>query len=256
MDTQRVISNLKGMTALVTGASRGVGRGIAIELGRCGCSVIVNYRSNQNAADEVVAMLLEFGVDALAVQADVGNEQQVAELFSATMDRFGHLDILVNNAGTYKAQEILDITLEDWEFIQNTNLRSTFLCSREAMKVMRVQKSGRIINISSVSGQYGSLSGAVHYGATKGGQFGLTKTLARTAAPLGITVNAVAPGLIETELFRTTLSPEKQKEYADGVPLGLGQVEDVGHAVVYLAGPGGRYITGSTIDVNGGAYYR
>ena len=250
------MKELNGKIAIVTGSSRGCGRGVAIELAKVGCNVVVNYHGNKKCADEVVEELTAFGVKAVAIQADVSNEASVISMFKKTIEIFGRLDILVNNAGTSKAQDIFETTEEDWDFIVNTNLKSGFLCCKEAMKIMRDQKGGHIVNISSVTGHRGALFGFVHYASTKSGQFGMTKTLARTGAPYGIRVNTVAPGLIETELLHETLSPEKLKELTDDVPLGLGQISDIGLAVVYLCGPGGRYVTGATIDVNGGIYMR
>jgi NAD(P)-dependent dehydrogenase (short-subunit alcohol dehydrogenase family) len=250
------MDSLAGKTAIVTGASRGLGKGIALVLAEHGANVVVNYHSAAACAEEVCAQVEALGGKALAVQADVSMEADVAKLMAAAKERFGSVDILVNNAGTTRAQEIFDTTLDDWEFIIKTNLTSCFLCSKAAMDVMREQGSGRIVNISSIVGHRGALFGHVHYAATKSGMFGFTKTLARTAAPLGITVNCVAPGIIETELLFQTHGEEGVAELAGGVPLGLGKPRDVGLAVAYLCGEGGRYITGATIDVNGGMYLR
>jgi NAD(P)-dependent dehydrogenase (short-subunit alcohol dehydrogenase family) len=190
------------------------------------------------------------------VRADVGVPADVDRLFQTTLDQFGRIDILVNNAGTSQPQDIFQITAEDWEKMIRTNLTSCFLCSQAAMRQMAKQRSGRIVNISSVVGHQGALFGHVHYAATKSGMLGITKTLARTAAPLGITVNAVAPGCIETDLLHQTLGPQRVAEMAAKIPLGLGTPRDVGLAVAFLCGEGGRYITGATIDVNGGLYLR
>lgn len=248
--------SLSQKVVLVTGASRGLGAGIAHTLGRAGADVVVNYRSSGDRAGEVVDQLQAFGRHALAVQADVSQEDDVQRLFATTHREFGRLDVLVNNAGTTLPEDILETSLENWQQIINTNLTSTFLCSKYALEIMRSQGSGRIINISSIVGQRGALYGHAHYAATKSGQIGLTKTVARTAAPYGITVNAIAPGLISTELlFQTHGSEEIQKLSAD-IPLGLGTAEDVGYAVLFLASDEARFITGATIDVNGGAYFR
>lgn len=250
------MDTLAGKTAIVTGASRGLGKGIALVLAELGANVVVNYHAAAASAEEVCAQVEALGGQALAVQADVGEEKDVARLVAAARERFGCIDILVNNAGTTRAQDIFDTTLDDWEFILKTNLTSCFLCSKAAMEAMREQGSGRIVNISSIVGHRGALFGHVHYAATKSGMFGFTKTLARTAAPLGITVNCVAPGIIETELLFQTHGEAGVAELAAGVPLGLGTARDVGLAVAYLCGEGGRYITGATIDVNGGMYLR
>jgi NAD(P)-dependent dehydrogenase (short-subunit alcohol dehydrogenase family) len=190
------------------------------------------------------------------IEADVSIEADVKNMFSEIQKQFGRLDILVNNAGTSQAKDIFDSTLEDWHYILNTNLTSCFLCSKEAMSMMANQHSGRIINISSVVGERGALFGHVHYAATKSGMIGMTKTLARTGAPMGITVNAVAPGIIETELLFETHGAEGVEKLSATIPMGLGKPRSIGLAVAYLAGEGGSYITGTSIDVNGGINMR
>lgn len=250
------MEDLSGKTALVTGASRGLGKGIALVLAEAGCDVVVNYRSRQEEADKVAEAIRNLGRKALVVRGDVSVEDQVKELFDALGKEFGKLDILVNNAGTSQPKDIFEISLPEWEFIINTNLRSCFLCSKQAMEKMKLKRSGRIVNISSITGHQGALYGHVHYSATKSGMLGFTKTLARTAAPLGITVNAVAPGIIETELLHETLEEKELARLSASTPLGLGRPRDIGLAVAFLCGEGGRYITGATIDVNGGIYMR
>lgn len=242
--------------ALVTGASRGLGRGIALVLAEQGADVVVNFVHARDEAAQVAAQIQQLGRRALAVQADVSQAAEVERLFAAVRGEFGRLDILVNNAGTSQARDIFETSLEDWRRILDTNLTSCFLCSKAAMEMMAAQKSGRIVNISSVVGEQGALFGHVHYASSKSGMLGFTKTLARTGAPLGITVNAVAPGIIDTELLQQTHGSEKTAALAQQVPLGLGTVRDVGLAVAFLCGEGGRYITGSTLDVNGGLYLR
>ena len=246
----------KGKTALVTGASRGLGRGIALVLAETGADVVVNFRRNTTEAERVCEAVRETGRRALPVQADVSREDDVARLFDSVRSEFKQLDILVNNAGTTQPQDIFNTSLDDWDHIIRTNLTSAFLCSRHAMEIMKEQKGGCIVNISSIVGHRGALYGHVHYAATKSGMFGVTKTLARTGAPLGIRVNCVAPGIIETELLLDTHGPEDVAQLAAEVPLGLGKPRDVGLAVAFLCGEGGRYITGATIDVNGGWYLR
>lgn len=248
--------DLKDRVAVVTGGSRGLGRGIADVLAEQGANVVVNYHRNTDAANAVVSELEAKGVQAIAVQADVSQQDSVAGLFDQAMSHFGRVDILVNNAGTSAAQDIFEIELDDWQHIIDTNLTSAFLCSKRAMTIMREQRSGRIVNISSIVGHRGAIFGHVHYAATKSGMFGMTKTLARTAAPLGITVNCVAPGVIETELLYQTHGDKTVKELGESIPLGLGRPRDIGLAVAYLCGEGGRFITGATLDVNGGMYLR
>ena len=250
------MNDLTGKTALVTGASRGLGRGVALVLAEQGADVAVNYLHDEAGAREVCAEIEKMGRKSFCVKADVSCADEVKGMFAAVVGAFGKLDILVNNAGTTKSQNIFETSEEDWDFILNTNLKSLFLCSKEAMEVMKGQRTGKIINMSSIVAHRGALYGHVHYAATKSGILGFTRTLARTAAPLGITVNAIAPGIIETELLFKTHGAEEVKALADGVPLGLGTPRDIGLAAAYLAGEGGRYITGATIDVNGGMYLR
>lgn len=250
------MKELTGKIALVTGASRGLGRGIALVLAEKGADVIVNYRSSEEEAAKVCEAIEALGQRALPVRADVGTAAGVDALFKTALEAFGRIDILVNNAGTTRAQDIFDATLEDWEFIIRTNLTSSFLCAKKAMETMREQKGGRIVFISSIVGHRGALYGHVHYAATKSGMFGMVKTLARTGAPLSINVNTVAPGIIETELLMQTHGEEEVAKLSAGVPLGLGTPRDVGLAVAFLCGESGRYITGATIDVNGGMYLR
>lgn len=247
---------LKNKVALVTGSSRGLGRGIALVLAEKGADVVVNCHSAVAQADEVAEQIRKMGRRAIAIQADVSDEQSVADMFTKIDEEFGRFDILVNNAGTTKSQDIFQTELDDWDWIIKTNLTSCFLCSKAAMERMAENKTGKIVNISSIVGHRGALYGHTHYASTKSGMFGFTKTLARTAAPLGITVNCVAPGIIETELLFQTHGEDEVAKLAAGVPLGLGKLEDIGLAVAYLCGPGGRYITGATIDVNGGMYLR
>lgn len=248
--------SLNGKVALVTGSSRGIGRGIALALAEAGADVIVNCVGNLEAAEEVAEKIRAFGKNALVIKADVGEETQVKAMFSEIMKTFGRLDILVNSAGTSQDKDIFEMTHDDWDRIIRTNLTSGMLCSKEAMNIMREQNHGRIIFISSVVGERGALFGHIHYAATKSGQIGITKTLARTGAKYNITVNAIAPGMIATELFIATHGDDGAKELGASVPLGLGKVEDVGAAAVYLASDEASYVTGATLDVNGGANFR
>lgn len=246
---------LSGKRALVTGSSRGLGKGVALALAEAGAKVAINYHRNEKEALLVKAEVEKAGGEALVIQADVSQAASVAAMFAKVMETWGGLDLLVNNAGTTKSQNIFETTEADWDFILDTNLKSVFLCSKEAMQIMRDQKAGRILNISSIVAHRGALYGHVHYAATKGAIISFTKTLARTGAPLGINVNAIAPGIIESELLLETHGKEDVAALAASVPLGLGQARDVGLAAVFLAGEGGRYITGATIDVNGGMHF-
>lgn len=240
--------------ALVTGAARGLGRGIAAVLAQQGADIVVADRSDN--ADETCAAIKDVGRRAHFIGADVSREDDVARLFEVIEQEFGRLDILVNNAGIDKVQDILETSLDDWRTVLDVNLTGVFLCSKAALPFMRRQRSGRIVNLASITGQQGALYGRVHYGASKSGIVGFTKTLARSEAAHGITVNAIAPGIIETDLLYETHGPEGVAKLAATVPLGLGTPRDVGLAVAFLCGEGGRYITGATLDVNGGMYFR
>lgn len=250
------MQQLSGQTALVTGASRGLGKGIALVLAENGADVVVNYHANAAEAETVRAAIEALGRRCLVVKADVAGADDARAMFTAIDQQFGRLDILVNNAGTSRSEDIFTTTEDSWDFILDTNLKSMFLCSQAAMFRMRERRYGRIINISSVVGQQGALFGHVHYAATKSAILGFTKTLARTGAPLGITVNAIAPGVIRTELLFQTHGDEGVKKLSDSIPLGLGEPRDVGLAAAFLAGEGGRYLTGICLDVNGGLYMR
>ena len=250
--TEDIMKDLEGKIALVTGASRGLGRGIAEVLAEKGAAVIVNYRTDTAHAQSICDEIRAKGGTAVPFQADVGKAEEVKKLFDFVKSEFGRLDILVNNAGTTKAQDIFETSEADWDFIIQTNLKSLFLMCKSAMEIMREQKSGRIINMSSIVAYRGALFGHVHYAATKAGILGVTRTLARTGAPYNITVNAIAPGIIETELLFQTHGAEGVAKLAKTGPLGLGKTRDVGLAAAFLAGEGGRYLTGLCLDINGG----
>jgi 3-oxoacyl-[acyl-carrier protein] reductase len=248
---------LDGKVALVTGAGRGLGAGIAIGLARAGCAaVMVNDIAASDEADRTVAAVRAAGACTGLLQADVRDEQAVETMFAAIDRDHRRIDILVNNAGIVHREDIFETTLASWREVVDTHLTATFLCCRAAMFRMREQCGGRIITNSSVTAFRGAIRGFVHYSAAKAGQIGLTHTLARTAAPFGITVNAIAPGVIETEMLRQAHGEEGIRQVAAEIPLGLGSVEDVAAAVVYLASDEARHITGATLDINGGFYFR
>ena len=249
------MKELEGKIALVTGASRGLGRGVAMVLAEKGATVVVNFRSGADAAAETVAAIEKEGGTAVAMQADVSESGEVGKLFDRIAGAFGRLDILVNNAGTSRAQDIFQMSEADWDFILKTNLKSVFLCSKRAMEMMREQNFGRIISMTSMVAYRGAVFGHCHYAATKGAILSFTRTIARTGAPYHITANAIAPGIIETELLFQTHGDEGVAKLAATVPLGLGKPRDVGLAAAFLAGEGGNYITGACIDVNGGMYF-
>ncbi len=247
---------LEGKIALITGAARGIGKGIALVLAEKGADIVINDKKMNFEGEALATQIKAMGRQTMLIEADVSSEAEVKKMFTLIKNQFGRLDILVNNAGTSQPKDIFESSLEDWKYIIDTNLTSCFLCSKEAMELMAHQRYGRIINISSVVGERGALFGHVHYAATKSGMLGMTKTLARTGAPLGITVNAVAPGIIETELLFKTHGAEGVEKLSTSIPLGLGKPRSIGLAVSYLAGEGGNYITGSVLDVNGGMNMR
>jgi 3-oxoacyl-[acyl-carrier protein] reductase len=243
--------SLNGKVAVVTGASRGIGRAIATTLAAAGAVVVVNYKSNQAAAEEVVRAIVAADGQALAVQADVGVPAEVEHLFKTALDRYGRLDILVNNAGITRDVLLLRMKEEDFDAVLDTNLRGVYLCTRAALRPMTRARSGRIINITSVIGLMGN-AGQANYAAAKAGIIGFTKAVAREMGARNITVNAVAPGYIETELTGR-LSDQIRAAILENIPLGrLGTPQDVANLVCFLASDAAAYITGQTLTVDGG----
>lgn len=240
-------------TALVTGASRGIGRAIALALAARGLNVYVTYASKADEARSVVASIEAAGGKAAAFKLDVSDSEAVAAFFSAEIKDKVRLAVLVNNAGITKDGFVVRMKDEDFDNVLGVNLRGAFVCAREAAKIMSRQRQGRIINITSVVGQMGN-AGQANYCAAKAGLIGLTKSLAKELASRNITVNAVAPGFIETDMT-SGLPAEARETYAKAIPLGrFGTAEDVAEAVSFLASPGAAYITGQVIAVNGGLY--
>ena len=237
--------------AIVTGASRGIGRAVAVELGSRGASVVVNYHTRADSAEEVVAAIEKSGGKALAYQADVGDMQQAQGRVKFAVEKFDGLHILVNNAGIIRDGFIMLMKEADWDDVILTNLKATFNCSKAAVRLMMKKRYGRIVNIASIAGQMGN-PGQTNYSASKAGQIGLTKALAREVASRNITVNAVAAGYIDTEIWEDT--PEEAKEWLLGmIPLGRsGQPEEVAKAVAFLASDDAAYITGHVLAVDGG----
>ncbi|MEM8637270.1 MAG: 3-oxoacyl-[acyl-carrier-protein] reductase [Cyanobacteria bacterium P01_G01_bin.54] len=243
------LQKLQGKVAIVTGASRGIGRAIALHLAREGATVVVNYARSSTAAEDVVAEITAAGGTAQAVQADVSQGEQVDTLVKTTKDAYGSIDVLVNNAGITKDTLLLRMKPEDWQAVINLNLTGVFLCMRAVAKLMLKQRSGRIINIASVAGQMGN-PGQANYSAAKAGVIGLTKTVAKEFAPRGITVNAVAPGFIATDMTHGL----DNEEILKFIPLGrYGEADEIAGMVRFLAAdPAAAYITGQVFNVDGG----
>ena len=243
--------SFEGKVAIVTGGSRGIGRGIAIELGKRGAKVIVNYNTSADAANEVVGLIQQAGSEALAVQADVSQYAAAQNLIKAAIDFGERLDILVNNAGTTRDMLLAMMPESDWDLVISMNLKSAYNCSKAALKPMMRQKYGRMVNISSISGLAGN-GGQTNYSASKAGLIGLTKALAREVGGRNITVNAVAPGFIPTDLT-SSLPQNLLDEAVKATPLGrLGTIEDVARAVAFLVSDDAAFITGQVLSVDGG----
>lgn len=245
------MTQLNERIAIVTGGSRGIGRGIALELAKRGATVVVNYQRNAEAAEEVAALIASEGGKALAVQADVSLEEDANRLIKTAIDAYGKVDILVNNAGTTRDNLIMRMSADDFDTVLETNLRSTWLCSKAVVRDMMRKRYGRIVNITSISGIMGN-GGQTNYSASKAGIIGLTKALAREVASRGITVNAVAPGFVATDLT-STLPEDIAKKINENIPLGRwATIEDVALATAFIASDEAAYITGHTLNVDGG----
>jgi 3-oxoacyl-[acyl-carrier protein] reductase len=246
--------NLSGKKAVVTGGSRGIGRGIVLALAQQGADVLVNYHHHPAEAEAVVEEVKKLNREAFAYQADVSQGDQVEAMFAAIKNQWGKLDILVNNAGILKFAPFETISEEDWDQIMAVNLKGQFLCTQEAVKLM--SKGGKIINIASIaSGGVGiGFANIAHYTASKGGVVALTENLANELGPKGINVNAVAPGVIESDMTKDLLNDEKQKQgFLARIPKGrIGKPEDIGAAAAFLASDEADYITGVVLYVDGG----
>ena len=245
------MGKLDGKIALVTGASRGIGRAIAIAFAKEGATVAINYAGNHEKAENVVKEIKDLGKDAISIQGDVTNADSVATMVKTVTEQFGKIDILVNNAGITRDNLLMRMKEEDWDSVINTNLKGVFLCTKAVSRQMMKQRQGRIINISSVVGVSGN-AGQANYTAAKSGVIGLTKTSAKELAARGITVNAIAPGFIETDMT-STLTEDVGEQMLKQIPLGrFGSPDDVAQTAAFLASEEAAYITGQTIHVDGG----
>ncbi len=243
--------HLDGQVAIVTGASRGIGRAVAIALAKVGAKVVINYAGNAEAAEEARKTIIDNGGNAITVKADVANADAVDSLVKQTIEAYGKIDILVNNAGITRDTLLMRMKDEDWDAVMNTNLKGIFYCTKAVSKSMMKQRSGKIINMTSVVGLMGN-AGQANYAAAKAGVIGFTKSMAKELASRGITVNAIAPGFIATDMTHG-LSEQVKADLATKIPLNrLGTAEDVAAAVVFLATDSANYITGQTLNVDGG----
>lgn len=247
------MGKLDGKSAIVTGASRGIGKDIALFLAKEGAKVAVNYSGSKEKAEAVVEEIKAIGGEAFAIRANVDQSEDVKELVSATLEQFGSIDILVNNAGITRDNLLMRMKEQEWDDVLNTNLKGVFLCTKAVTRQMMKQRAGRIINITSIVGVSGN-PGQANYVAAKAGVIGLTKTSALELASRNITVNSVAPGFITTDM--TDALPEEVKtQMLSQIPLAkFGNTEDIAKAVAFLASDDANYITGQTLHVNGGMF--
>lgn len=243
--------HLDGKVALITGASRGIGRAVAIELAKAGAKVIINYSGNITAAQDVENVIKSNGGEAIIIQSDVASSESVDAMVKQVMDSYGRIDILVNNAGITRDNLLMRMKEEDWDAVMNTNLKGIYNCTKAVSRIMMKQKCGKIINMTSVVGITGN-AGQANYAAAKAGVIGFTKSMAKELASRGITVNAVAPGFIATDM--TAVLPDQVKsELTTKIPLGrLGSTDDISAAVLFLVSEAANYITGQTLNVDGG----
>ena len=246
------MGKLEEKVAIVTGAGQGMGRAIAHSLAEQGASVVVND-INENTAKATVSDIKSFNPAVISYVGNVTNIHDVEQMIKHAESNFGHTDVLVNNAGVLRPTPLLQISEEEWDYVVEGNLKSTFLCSKAVLPAMQQNRWGRIINISSSAGKNVSTIGGAHYTAGKAAVLGLTRHAAKEVAEYGVTVNAVCPGLIETEMVSATISDERKHEYADIFPAKrLGQPSEVADLVAFLASDQASYITGASIDINGG----
>jgi NAD(P)-dependent dehydrogenase (short-subunit alcohol dehydrogenase family) len=238
--------------AIVTGGAQGMGRAVAELLAKDGASVVIND-INKKAIEKVAGELEDLGLNVKPVVGDVTSSKDVEFLVKETVAEFGTVNILINNAGVLRPTKVIDIEESEWDFVVGVNLKGTFLCSKAVLPYMQSQKWGRIVNFSSTAGKNVSTIGGAHYTSAKAGILGFTRHLAKESAGYGVTVNSVCPGLIDTEMVQSTISEEKKQEYASSFPIKrLGQVQEVADLVGFLVSNKAAYITGASLDINGG----
>ena len=242
---------MENKVVLVTGASRGIGKAIAIAFGKAGYSVVINYRGSKEQAQEVLDIVSEYSKDSILVQADISKEEDVKELFKTIQDTYGRLDVCVNNSGITRDGLILRMKTEDFMSVIDTNLKGTFLCCKYAANMMIRQKEGSIINMASVVGIHGN-AGQTNYAASKAGVIGLTKSLAKEIGSRHVRVNAIAPGFIQTQMTESLKESVKEQMEQSISLKSLGQPEDIAQLALFLASANSQYITGQVIQVDGG----
>lgn len=246
---------MRSRTAFITGGSRGIGAAIALALAEDGADIIISYHTNHALADSVVSRARESGVDAFAVRCNQKDPDAITAAVKEITGRAGTIDILVNNAAMSQEKSFFDITVDDWNAMNETNLRAPFLWCQNLLPGMIESRWGRIVNISSIGGQWGGYN-QVHYAAAKAGLINLTRSLAKLFSNRGITANAIAPGLVSTDMTKKELSTEAGIEKMKSIPVGrIAEPQEIASVVVFLAGDESAYITGQTINVNGGMYF-
>ncbi|OSA93185.1 UNVERIFIED_ORG: 3-ketoacyl-ACP reductase [Clostridium botulinum] len=246
---------LNNKVTIVTGASRGIGKAIAIEMAKEGAKVIVNYNNNKEKAMKVVMEIEDIEGTAIAVKADVSKRDEVKKMIDIAIENFGGIDILVNNAGILQQKPFETITDEEWDKMFEVNMKGSFICSQECIPYMVKNNFGRIINISSIGGQWGG-NLAVHYSATKAGIISLTRSLAKIYSKDGINTNCISPGLVLTEMSAAEMATEAGKEKLKNIPINRSATpEEIGRIAVFLASEDGSYMTGQTLNANGGMLF-